>query len=95
MTEVLRPSREAIRIERFLFSPPSLLFAPFVAPLRRTARVLLPDEVERAIQATLAFTMPPDRFVSLTLVPDNAALAPQPEVPKAASEAPKAIPVSA
>ena len=47
------------------------------------------------IQETLALTMPPDRFVSLTLVPDNAALAPQPEVPKAASEAPKAIPVSA
>ena len=48
-----------------------------------------------AIQETLAFTMPPDRFVSLTLVPVNAALAPQPECPKAASEAPKAIPVSA
>ena len=48
-----------------------------------------------SIQETLALTMPPDRFVSLTLVPDNAALAPQPEVPKAASEAPKAIPVSA
>ena len=48
-----------------------------------------------AIQETLAFTMPPDCFVSLTLMPDNAALAPDSEVLVTATETPKAIPASA